>query len=266
MKKFLIIPALFSLIAVSCTTTDVKIKTVPRDGYETYYNDHYVGRTPCGVEASNLIFKSHYLTLKSADNKVVYNGKMEDELKWANCCIFSWIYGVGLLWSYGPKEYQVIDINSGGRIPASGKKEAVGKTVVGSGTGQYRLAVMDFQAKGIPAGIAQNVSELVRTELINSNRYIIIERAQMDQILKEQGIQQSGCTEISCAVQAGQILSANKILIGSIMKIGKNIVISGRIVDVEKGVGEKAASESMESIDDIVKAANAFGMKISDSN
>lgn len=265
MKKILCIIILISSFFISCTTTDVKIKTVPKEGYETYYNDHYIGRTPCGVEASNLIFKSHYLKIKSGDNKVVYDGKMVDEFKWMNCCVFSWLYGVSLLWAYGPKEYQIIDINSNNNVMLVHHNVSGVKNVKSSNVIQYRLAVMDFQAKGVPADVAKNVSELIRTELINSNRYLIIERAQMNQILKEQGIQQTGCTDINCAVQVGQLLSANKILIGSIMKIGKNIVISGRIVDVEKGIGEKAASETTESIDDIVNASNAFSSKISES-
>ena len=264
MKKFFSVIILISIVCLSCTSTDVKIKTVPKEGYETYYNEHYIGRTPCGVEASNFIFKSHHLMLKSADNKVVYDGKMEDEFKWINCCVFSWLYGVSLLWAYGPKEFQVIDVNSNSNVMLVNRNVTGIKNVKSGNITQYRLAVMDFQAKGVSSDIAKNTSELIRAELINSGRYLIIERAQMDQILKEQGIQQTGCTDISCAVQVGQILSANKILIGSIMKIGKNIVISGRIVDVEKGIGEKAASESTESIDDIVNAANAFGIKISE--
>ncbi len=262
MKKISSILMLISVIFLSCTTTNVKIKTVPKEGYDAYYNDMYIGRTPCGVEASNLIFKSHHLVLKTNTNNVVFDGKLTDEFKWLNGCVFVWAYGIPLLWAYGPKENQVIGINDRNNMMLVSAKPGGGKT---GSTIQYRLAVMDFQAKGVSSDVAKNVSELVRTDLISSGRFVIIERSQMNQILKEQGIQQSGCTEISCAVQVGQILSANKILIGSIMKIGKNYVISGRIVDVEKGIGEKAASESTESIDDIVNASRAFSYKISES-
>lgn len=259
MKKISGLMILLQIVFLSCMTTAVKIKTVPGDGYDAYYNDQYIGKTPCSVQASNLILTEHHLVLKSHNNNIVYDGKMENEIKWVNGCCFSWIYGAGLLWAYGPAENQVINLDSGSMMMVNSKTA----NVKSSGTLQYRLAVMDFQAKGVSSDVAKNVSELVRAELINSGRYLIIERSQMNQILKEQGIQQTGCTDISCAVQVGQILSANKILIGSIMKIGKNYVISGRIVDVEKGIGEKAASESTVSIDDIVNASRAFSEKIS---
>jgi TolB-like protein len=68
----------------------------------------------------------------------------------------------------------------------------------------------------------------------------------------------TGCTETSCAVQVGQLLSARKILVGTVMKMGNKIVISGRIVDVEKGIGERAANQSVTSVDELYDAAGKF--------
>ncbi len=110
--------------------------------------------------------------------------------------------------------------------------------IAGYSQEKMRIAIMDFEAKDISVSDAGKISELIRNELINADRFIIIERAQMNQILKEQGVQQSGCTDVSCAVEMGKVLSARKILVGSVMKLGGKIIITGRIVDVEKGVAE----------------------------
>jgi len=83
----------------------------------------------------------------------------------------------------------------------------------------------------------------------------VIERAQMANILREQGFQQTGCTDVTCAVEVGKILSASKILIGNVIPLGKSIVITGRIVDVESGVaehGEKEVATSEENLPDAV--------------
>ncbi len=113
------------------------------------------------------------------------------------------------------------------------------------------VAVMDFTTRDVPLSVAYNVSELIRTELINTGRFTVLERSQMREILKEQGFQQTGCTETACAVQMGKLLSARKILIGSVMKLGAKLVISGRVVDVEKGVGEQGARGKADTIDDL---------------
>jgi hypothetical protein len=46
--------------------------------------------------------------------------------------------------------------------------------------------------------------------------------------------QMTGYAENSCAVKAGRMMSAKKILIGTVLKMGGKIVTSGRLVDVKK--------------------------------
>lgn len=129
--------------------------------------------------------------------------------------------------------------------------------------GKMTIAVMDFQAKGIDTAMAQNASELIRGEIINAGIFIVIERAQMGQILQEQGFQQTGCTDITCAVEIGKLLSANKMLVGSVMKIGSTIVITGRVVDVGSGVGEFSETQGCESEAKLLDAVRLFTEKLS---
>ena len=127
---------------------------------------------------------------------------------------------------------------------------------------QTRVAVMNFNAKGVSKILAQNVSELIRGEMINSGRYTVIERSQMRKILKEQGFQRTGCTDVSCAVEMGKILSARKILIGTVMKMGGVIVITGRIVDVKTATSEFSAKEKAENEKQLYSAVSLFVDKL----
>jgi curli biogenesis system outer membrane secretion channel CsgG len=122
------------------------------------------------------------------------------------------------------------------------------------------IAVTDFAAKEVSSSLAINVSELIRTELINSGRYTVIERSQMKEILKEQGFQQTERvhTDVNCAVRMGKLLSAKKILVGSVMKMGSRLIISGRVVDVEKGIGERAVTGKANSIDQLDRGVTEF--------
>ncbi len=123
---------------------------------------------------------------------------------------------------------------------------------------KMRIAVMDFQGKGVSKATSDNVAELIRGEMINSGKFLVVERAQMDKILKEQGLQQSGCTDVSCAVEVGKVLSARKILVGTVMKLGGTLVITGRIVDVESSLGEFSEKQEADSEKDLVKAISEF--------
>ena len=120
---------------------------------------------------------------------------------------------------------------------------------------KMRIAIMDFEAKDIPKKDAEKVTELIRNEMVNTGKFTVIERAQVGSILKEQGLQQTGCTDVTCAVEVGKILSARKILVGTIMSLKGKVVITGRIVDVESSVvefSEKGVAKSDEEVYDAV--------------
>jgi hypothetical protein len=57
----------------------------------------------------------------------------------------------------------------------------------------------------------------------------------MNEILKEQGFQQTGCTTQECVIQIGRLIGVSKIIAGSVGKIGSMYVITVRIVNVENG-------------------------------
>jgi hypothetical protein len=57
----------------------------------------------------------------------------------------------------------------------------------------------------------------------------------MQEILKEQGFQQSGCTSDACAVQVGQLLGVKNIVVGSVGMAGSYTVLSVRVIDVGNG-------------------------------
>ncbi|MBN2158365.1 MAG: hypothetical protein JW807_03145 [Spirochaetes bacterium] len=126
------------------------------------------------------------------------------------------------------------------------------------------MAIMDFAAHDFRRADAVKVSELIRNELINSGAYILIERAQVDKILKEQGFQMTGCTDVTCAVQVGKLLSARKILVGSIMRIGDSIAITGRVVDVEKGIDEFSEKVTVSNHNDLISGVDEFCSKLTE--
>jgi|GEM_PF-2417468 len=127
---------------------------------------------------------------------------------------------------------------------------------------KMRLAVMEFKADGVPRSQALRISELIRTAIINTGNYTVLERTQMDMILREQGFQQAGIFDDRSAARVGKILATQKILVGTVMKLGNSIVISGRIVDVEKGSADKGANEEAASEDDLLHSVTAFCEKL----
>jgi len=109
---------------------------------------------------------------------------------------------------------------------------------------EYTIAVVDLDAKGISQAETDYLSEYMRgqvTRLVSSEEYkertginyTVVERSQMDKIFEQFEIQDTGCTDISCAVEFGKILSVERILIGSVGLVGQTYSMAIRIVDVE---------------------------------
>jgi len=102
-------------------------------------------------------------------------------------------------------------------------------------TKNMRIALMDLEpGSGVNKALGRDTADLIRAEMINLNLFTVLERAQMNAILKEQGFQMSGCTDTECAVEMGRLLSANKMMIGKISKFGQVTTINVRMFCISK--------------------------------
>jgi len=119
---------------------------------------------------------------------------------------------------------------------------------------KMRIAILKFKGEKISEKITNNITNIIRNELISTKMFTVLERERVGYILEEMGMSLNSCTDRSCAVRIGQILSANKVLIGEINRVGKSFIITVRIVDVQKDVSEYAAKGNAQSIDHIDEA------------
>lgn len=98
------------------------------------------------------------------------------------------------------------------------------------------IAVNDLSGKGIEQSTAAIISDRLRSELINTGVFLVMERNEMDNILKEQGFQKTGaCDEASCLVEVGQLLGVERMVAGSVGKIGNIYTVSLRMINVASG-------------------------------
>ncbi len=105
------------------------------------------------------------------------------------------------------------------------------------------IAVLDL--KGVGANEMETVAltERLREVLLKTDRFTLVDRSQMEAILDEQALQQTGCTEQECAVQVGRILGVRKIIAGKVVKISEGAwLLSVMMVDVETAETVKVES------------------------
>ena len=115
------------------------------------------------------------------------------------------------------------------------------------------LAVMNLEPTGLTKQDAEVLTQALISEVVAFNKYVVVERNNIDKILKEQKFQHSGCTNKECAVEIGQLLNADYMLIGSVGKIGSTYTINARIINVATAENVKSSNYTKKGeIDDLV--------------
>ena len=99
---------------------------------------------------------------------------------------------------------------------------------------EYRAAVMDFRPNGdLTSKDVEGIS-LIFATYFHPEGYTMIERAQIETVLKEQGIQKSQITEQQM-VDIGKIMNLSYIVIGDVTLHMDEYNVDVRLVSVEKG-------------------------------
>jgi WD40 repeat protein/TolB-like protein len=112
-----------------------------------------------------------------------------------------------------------------------------------SGEKRY-VAVVDLRTKGnVSPDTASILSDSLRNELIKTGRFNVIDRNNMELIIKEQARQLSDFISEESTVEFGKILGVKEILTGSVSKIGKIYSISIKLTSVGTGQIKESAEE-----------------------
>lgn len=98
-------------------------------------------------------------------------------------------------------------------------------------------AVLDLEGMGVDSVTSKTLSEKIRTEVFQTNAVRLVERNRMDQILAEQGFQQTGCTSSECRVETGRLLGVSQLVVGTVSYLASSETwsLSLSLLDVETG-------------------------------
>ena len=99
--------------------------------------------------------------------------------------------------------------------------------------GKQTVAVFPFSSNDELAKqrVGFAVSELLTSKLAKLPEFIVVERSQLDQVLKEQKLQATGAIDPESAVKVGKLLGAQLLVLGSVEKLGGSYQVNARIVD-----------------------------------
>jgi len=108
-------------------------------------------------------------------------------------------------------------------------------TEAGFSQRKQKIAVTGIDSKDLSID-KEVIRNIVLLELEKTNVYEVMDRYDLSNIIKKEGIQVEDCYGMNCQVMAGKLLNADKMLTGSVERYGGKIIVIFRLIDVK---GEK---------------------------
>ena len=128
---------------------------------------------------------------------------------------------------------------------------------------QFAVSILDFKGEDVEDKVLRACYNQLEESLIESNRFTVIDKSQRDEILDEQKFQNSGMCDDECAVEIGQLVGAEYLMLGEIIDLGGLYQVNIKIINIEKGdVAEKVTNQIEGSLGDLLKGMENASQEI----
>ena len=125
-----------------------------------------------------------------------------------------------------------------------------------------RLAVLSLEGEGIDSLEVATATQFLVTDIVMTEKFIVLDRANIERILGEQAFQRSGVTSAADAARLGRLLNVQKILFGSLLKLGGEYYLNVTVIDVETAAIALAARESCGSMDQLPQLTQKIAQQL----
>jgi len=95
------------------------------------------------------------------------------------------------------------------------------------------IVIADFSINGASPALAKMINEYVINYFTETGKYKVIERAQLNKVLRELRLSNSDLADAGNAIKIGKLLSAYGIVIGSLTKLKNELIIIVRLVSTQ---------------------------------
>jgi TolB-like protein len=125
-----------------------------------------------------------------------------------------------------------------------------------------KVAVLDFKTVAMEADIGVAAAEILRTEMVQTGAFTVVERDQLAALLNEQKLGAAGLVEPAEAARIGKLAGADKVAQGSAVRLGEVITVNVRLIDVETGVVSAAELVQAKGLDTLPELLRQTARKL----
>lgn len=125
------------------------------------------------------------------------------------------------------------------------------------------ITVLDFDANEVSQADMRSIISLLSSALFRTDYFTIIDVSQRETVLKEMEFSLSGCSDESCMLEIGKLLSAEAIVMGSIGRVGSKYVLSAKLLETETAKTLSTADGIYSDLDTLLDAISDISGELS---
>ncbi len=127
-----------------------------------------------------------------------------------------------------------------------------------------KVAVLDIIAqKGIDPSAVVPVTESIMEEVVGTRAYVVLDRAYIEQVLKEQEFDISSMVSDTQIAKAGQYVGADYVVTGKVQLLGDSYFLVAKMIEVRTGIIVSQSSTQGEGkLTALLGMAHSIGKKI----
>lgn len=113
------------------------------------------------------------------------------------------------------------------------------------------VATFDIASNAVTKEDAEAITELYISELVNTGKVTVVDRANFDKLLEEMEFQSGYWSDSQKTMELGKAANAEIISRGQILKLGSKMYLSVTVVDAKTAVILSASRKEFSKVDDI---------------
>jgi len=114
------------------------------------------------------------------------------------------------------------------------------------------ITVLDFKTEGVSESEMRTVISLLSSALFQTRRFQVIDVTERERLLRELEFSVADCTDESCQLEIGRLLSAESIVVGTMGRVGSRYVLSAKILETETARTQNTADGIYPNLDALV--------------
>ena len=140
-----------------------------------------------------------------------------------------------------------------------------GAVTLATAWSQPKVAVLDaIIPQNMDPSVIVPVTEKIVERLVVSGRFTVLDRANIDSVLKEREFQMSGMVSDQDVVTAGKYLGADFVVVAKVQKVSDTYFVSAKMINIKTGViANQTSAEGEGKLSSLIDLASQVGEVLS---